>query len=161
MTKDHIDNNIYVLSVLVDIVHLVQKGGEILINIDSRSNIPIYEQIVNGVKENIFKGILKPGDKLPSVREMASMITTNPNTVSKAYSELEREKIIETIRGKGTYVSLSYKPKIDEDKIKTIKENLKKTVLEAHYMGMDKKAVIDMLENIYDEFREDLNDRNK
>ena len=60
------------------------------------------------LKENIFKGILKPGDKLPSVREMASIITTNPNTVSKAYSELEREKIIETIRGKGTYVSLSY-----------------------------------------------------
>ncbi|WP_461613433.1 GntR family transcriptional regulator [Clostridium sp. Marseille-QA1073] len=132
-----------------------------MINIDSRSNIPIYEQIVNGVKENIFKSILKPGDKLPSVREMASMITTNPNTVSKAYSELEREKIIETIRGKGTYVSLSYKPKIDEDKIKIIKENLKKTILEAHYMGMDKEAVIDMLENIYDEFRGDLNDRNK
>ncbi len=161
MTRGYINNIINVLSVLVDIIQLIQKGGEILINIDSRSNIPIYEQIVNGVKENIFKSILKPGDKLPSVREMASMITTNPNTVSKAYSELEREKIIETIRGKGTYVSLSYKPKIDEDKIKIIKENLKKTILEAHYMGMDKEAVIDMLENIYDEFRGDLNDRNK
>ncbi len=64
-----------------------------MINIDSRSSKPIYEQIIDGIKENVIRGILKPGDKLPSVRELAVMITTNPNTVSKAYKELEREKL--------------------------------------------------------------------
>ncbi len=55
-----------------------------MINIDSRSSKPIYEQIIDGIKENIVRGILKTGDKLPSVRELAVMLTTNPNTVSKA-----------------------------------------------------------------------------
>lgn len=64
-----------------------------MINIDSRSSKPIYEQIIDGIKENVIRGILEPGDKLPSVRELAVMITTNPNTVSKAYKELEREKL--------------------------------------------------------------------
>ena len=67
----------------------------VIINIDARSSTPIYEQIVIGIKELILKNILSPGDKLPSVREMASTLTTNPNTVSKAYAELERMRIIE------------------------------------------------------------------
>lgn len=69
--------------------------------IDGRSAKPIYEQIVDQVKEQLLKGILKSGDQLPSVRQLAGMLTINPNTVSKAYQELERQKVIETIRGRG------------------------------------------------------------
>ncbi len=61
-----------------------------MIKIDSRSSKPIYEQIVDQIKENIIREVLRPGDKLPSVREMSVMIRINPNTVSKAYKELER-----------------------------------------------------------------------
>ncbi|MBU3805016.1 MAG: GntR family transcriptional regulator, partial [Candidatus Cellulosilyticum pullistercoris] len=69
--------------------------------IDPRDTRPIYEQIIDNIKEQVIKGVLKPGDQLPSVRQLAAMLTVNANTVMKAYSELEREEVIETIRGKG------------------------------------------------------------
>ena len=124
-----------------------------MINIDPRSSTPIYQQIIDGIKENILKGIVEPGDKLPSVRELASMVTINPNTISKAYSELERQKVIETIRGRGTYVSLEYKPKVQEDKVIMIKEAIKKIVLEAQYMGITKEELEKMLEEFYEELK--------
>ncbi|MBU3111478.1 GntR family transcriptional regulator [Clostridium lacusfryxellense] len=123
-----------------------------MINIDSRSSKPIYEQIIERIKENIIKGILKPGDKLPSVRELASAITINPNTISKAYNELERMKAIEVIRGKGTFVSENFKPVINEEKLMTIKEHMKEIIIEAHYIGVNKDKLIDILNEIYSEF---------
>lgn len=122
-----------------------------MINIDARSSTPIYEQIVNGIKESILKGILQPGDKLLSVREMAATLRTNPNTVAKAYGELEREKVIETLRGKGTFVSTDYKPRILEDKMQRIKEDIKKVILEAKYMGLTKKELIEIMDSFFKE----------
>ncbi|GCD09965.1 GntR family transcriptional regulator [Clostridium tagluense] len=123
-----------------------------MINIDSRSSKPIYEQIIEKIKENIIKGILKPGDKLPSVRELASIIAINPNTISKAYNELERMKAIEVIRGKGTFVVENFEPVMDEEKMKEIKDHMKKIIIEAHYIGVDKDKLIDILSEIYSEF---------
>jgi GntR family transcriptional regulator len=125
------------------------RGGESLITIDSRSSKPIYEQIIEKIKENIIKGILKPGDKLPSVRELASLITINPNTISKAYNELERMNAIEVIRGKGTFVAQNFKPTMDEEKMKEIKEQMKNIIIEAHYIGVDKDTLIDLFNEIY------------
>lgn len=122
-----------------------------MFNIDARSSTPIYEQIIQGVKESIIKGILQPGDKLPSVRELALMLTTNPNTVSKAYSELERMKIIETLRGRGTFVSTNYKPKLEEDNMVKLKEDLKKLLMDAHYMGIKKGDIKKIMEELYEE----------
>lgn len=124
-----------------------------MINIDSRSSKPIYEQIVDGIKEEIVKSILKPGDKLPSVREMSTMLTANPNTVSRAYMELERQKVIETIRGRGTYVSSYYEPKADEDRMKKLKEDLKKIIIEAYYLGIEKKEIIRVFDELYDDIQ--------
>jgi len=100
-----------------------------MLRIDPRSSTPIYEQIEFGVKELILKGALKGGEKLPSVREMASILTINPNTISKAYGELEREGIIETLRGKGTFITDNYKGKVDEKKMEYISEELKNLYL--------------------------------
>lgn len=127
----------------------------ILFIIDPRSSTPIYEQIIDGVKESIIKGILLPGDKLPSVRELAAMLTTNPNTVSKSYGELERMKIIETLRGKGTFVSLDYKPKLEEDKMLKLKDDLKKVLMDAHYMGIKKSEIKKILDELYNELKGD------
>lgn len=120
-----------------------------MFNIDARSSTPLYEQIINGVKESIVKGILLPGDKLPSVRELASMLTTNPNTVSKAYAELERLKIIETLRGRGTFVATDYKPKLEEDRMLKLKEDLKKILLDAHYMGIKSGEIKKIMDELY------------
>ncbi len=100
-----------------------------MIKIDPRSSTPIYEQIELGIKELIMKGALKQGEKLPSVRELASMLTINPNTISKAYGELEREGIIETLRGKGTFISENIEGKVDEKRMEEISGSLKKLFL--------------------------------
>jgi GntR family transcriptional regulator len=122
-----------------------------LININSRSSKPIYEQIIDEIKEKILIGVLQPGDKLPSVRELSSIITANPNTVSKAYMELERQKIIETLRGKGTYISSDYKPRKEEGRVKKLKEDIKKIILEAHYMGIEKEELIEIMKSFYED----------
>ncbi|WP_035292389.1 GntR family transcriptional regulator [Clostridium sp. KNHs214] len=123
-----------------------------MIQINSKSSTPIYKQIIDNIRENILKGILKPGDKLPSVRELSTMITANPNTIAKAYKELERSKNIEVIRGKGTFVAENYTPSPTDDKLEELKELMKKIVIEAHYMGLDKNYLIDLLSNIYEDF---------
>lgn len=122
-----------------------------MINIDFTSSTPIYSQIVDGIKEGILKGILEPGEKLPSVREMARMMTLNPNTVQKAYKELEREKVVVTIRGRGTFLSKDYKPSKDEDKVNEMKENFKKAIIDAFYMGFDKEEVLNFVKDLVEE----------
>ena len=126
--------------------------------IDSRSSTPIYSQIINEVKESIIKGIIEPGDKLPSVRELAEMLTVSPNTISKAYVELERLKIIETLRGKGTFVALDYKPKVEEEKMTKLKKEFKKLLMDAHYMGINKEDIKNIVEEIYAELLEGNNE---
>lgn len=107
-----------------------------MIQIDPRSSSPIYEQIIKQMKELCLKGILKPGEKVPSVRELSSMIVANPNTVSKAYKELEREGVIETLRGRGTYVTETVQIKMNEEKVEMLKEQLKSIVVDAFYAGI-------------------------
>ncbi len=68
------------------------------------SNIPIYIQVMDTMKMNIISGKLKPGDKIPSVRELALNLSVNPNTIQKALSELEREGFLKTQRAVGRYV---------------------------------------------------------
>lgn len=122
-----------------------------MINIDPRSSQPIYEQIVDQVKENIIKEIMMPGDQLPSIRQLSSMVLANPNTVSKAYQELERMGVIETVRGRGTFIRIDYKAKADDDKMKQIKKALKKVIIEMHYMGLSKEQMNKAVEEIYKE----------
>lgn len=69
------------------------------------TNIPIYLQIMNSIKQQIVSGQLKPGDKLASVREQAEAFSVNPNTVQRAYQELEREGVSETRRGTGSFIA--------------------------------------------------------
>ncbi|MFT4412310.1 GntR family transcriptional regulator [Fredinandcohnia humi] len=120
-------------------------------HLDERSNTPIWEQIVNQVKELILKGVLQPNDKLLSVRELSSTLLVNPNTVSKAYQELERQGIIETRRGKGTFVSEQLPMKVDEEKIEEMKQTLKRLIIEASYLGITKETLWEWIESYIDE----------
>lgn len=73
--------------------------------IDLQSRVPIYEQLYGCVKNMLMDGEIKPGDKLPSVREMSKELGVNPNTVTKAFQALERDKIIYTVPGRGSYAA--------------------------------------------------------
>ena len=119
--------------------------------IDPRDTRPIYEQIVGSIKEQVLKGILKPGDQLPSVRQLASMLTVNANTVMKAYSELEREEVIETRRGKGAFIAMTESKVISEKQLTELRRSLKASCITMHYMGLGKEQVIEEISRIYDE----------
>lgn len=121
-----------------------------MIRIDNRSSKPLYEQIVDGIKENVIKGYLRSGDEMPSVRKMAMTLSVTPNTVSKAYQELERQKIIETIRGKGTYVADTSNIKVDDEKSEQIQKELMKQIIELKCMGLSKEEIIDIFTKICD-----------
>ena len=75
-----------------------------MIHLDYRDARPIYGQILDGIRDQIRTGILQPGDKLPSVRELAAELTINPNTIQRAYRELENMGLIATVAGKGCFV---------------------------------------------------------
>lgn len=78
-----------------------------MITIDYKSRQPIYEQIIDKVKELIIAGVLKRDDQLPPVRQLAQELAINPNTIQKAYAELERQGVIYSLKGKGSYVGSS------------------------------------------------------
>ena len=122
-----------------------------MLNIDATSSTPIYEQIIDEVKEGIIKGIIEPGEKLPSVRELAKMLTLNPNTIQKAYQELERQKVTVTIRGRGTFVSEDYQPRKDEERLMEVSELFKKGIVEAYYMGLTKEDICKLIEKLISE----------
>lgn len=86
-------------------------------------NIPIYMQVIDKIKKDIITGVLKGGDKLPSVRELSQDLKVNPNTVQRSYQELEREEITFSKRGMGTFV------KEDENLIKQMKYDMASQVL--------------------------------
>lgn len=75
-----------------------------MVHLDFRDSRPIYAQIIDGFREQIATGILQPGDKLPSVRELAASLAINPNTIQRAYRQLEMEGWIVTMQGKGCFV---------------------------------------------------------
>ncbi|WP_368504726.1 GntR family transcriptional regulator [Alkalihalophilus sp. As8PL] len=116
------------------------------LTINSKSQTPLYEQIVQQVKELIAKGILEEGEQLPSVRELAAQIVMNPNTVSKAYKELERQDVIVTVRGKGTFVAQASERAIDPRQRKIIQDQLNKLVVEANYANVTKEEMIEWVE---------------
>lgn len=116
--------------------------------IDARSAVPIFEQIKKQILEFISIGILKPKDKLPSVRSLASELGVNPNTVSKAYSELEEQGYLYSEKGKGCFIA-------DNESDKMIKlEKLKEfqaVVLDMKQHHITKEQLDNILKIVYKE----------
>lgn len=120
-----------------------------MFNINTSNDKAIYEQIIDNIKELTLKRILKADDKLPSVRDMASMLSVNPNTVSKAYQELERQKITHTVRGRGTFISGETDFPIDNDRVIKAIENLRDICVELGHLGFDEEKLIQEIKKIY------------
>ena len=97
----------YNTTVLIQIVQLIHTAKEVvhLLDIRLEGKLPIYEQLYNGISGMISSGLLKPEEKLPAVREIAKQLGVNPNTVQKAYAQLESAGLIYSIPAKGSYVS--------------------------------------------------------
>ncbi len=87
-------------------------GRDLEFSIDPKSGVPFYRQIIERVKFGIAGGRLTPGDQLPTVRRLAADLSVNPNTVIRAYREMEIEGVLDTQQGSGTFVS-DHRPEID------------------------------------------------
>jgi len=106
-----------------------------MFDLDLRSRKPIYEQLVDKLKELIINEILQPDEQLPSVRTLAQELTINPNTIQKAYRELEVQGFIYSLKGKGSFVNPIAKG-TEKEKISQVMQDLEKLILEALYLGV-------------------------
>ncbi|MEK3851824.1 GntR family transcriptional regulator [Paenibacillus sp. FSL R7-0340] len=114
-----------------------------MFELDIRSRKPIYEQLMDRVKEMIVYGSLQPDEQLPSVRTLSAQLTVNPNTIQKAYRELERERYIYSVQGKGSFVTpAEHQPQqIKRDEIRAA---LLKQMIEAVHFGFTQQEVDDI-----------------
>ena len=112
--------------------------------VDLKSRVPIYEQLKKKTLELIMYEILEPGEKMPSVRSLATDLGINPNTVQKAYQDMEKDGIIYTATGRGSFICEDVKEKIlyNEETI----DNLSKAIYEARLYGMKKERVCEIVE---------------
>lgn len=105
-----------------------------MININFRDSRPIYEQVKTTLRKLIVSGAMSPDEKLPSVRELASQLAINPNTIQRAYRELKQEGYIISIPGKSSYANLS--AQVDEGRKKELLTAMDEIVAELLYLGV-------------------------
>ncbi|OES45005.1 GntR family transcriptional regulator [Domibacillus iocasae] len=118
-----------------------------MFTIDTRSRVPIYEQLMEKLKELIIREVMKEDEQLPSVRALAQQLTINPNTIQKAYRELEREGYIYSVPGKGSFVS-PVKNEINKERMEMLRSELERIVGEILYLGVPKDEVIKLIETM-------------
>lgn len=115
-----------------------------MFRINVNSSVPVYEQIEACVIEYLILGILKPNDALPSVRSVAKDLGINPNTVSKAYSELENKKLTYSLPGKGIYISEN--PDIQKEYLNELKHDFKTLSEKLIKLGCSKQELFELIE---------------
>lgn len=115
-----------------------------MIRLDYRDASSIYEQIKNGLKRLMVSGAMKKGDKLPSVRALATELAINPNTIQKAYTELENEGYIYSVPGRGSFASGEVKA--DEHRREELKQRIRALAAELRFMGVGKEELASLLE---------------
>ena len=109
--------------------------------IDPRSHVPIYLQIVDGIREAVAAGLYSPGESLPSLRALALDVQVNPNTVQRAYDELARDGLIYSCRGKGLFVAEQGKANARTLAQKTVRCSFDQGIRAGHAAGMDTKEI--------------------
>jgi len=119
-----------------------------MFELDIRSRKPIYEQLVESLKELIITEVLKTDEQLPSVRTLAQQLTINPNTIQKAYRELEIQGYIYSIKGKGSFVSPANDSQ-NTEKLLKVKSDLMKLLSEAMYLGITVEELISTIQEIH------------
>ena len=105
-----------------------------MISLNYRDSRPIYEQIKDGLRKLIVTGALRTGEKLPSVRGLATQLSINPNTIQRAYNELEGEGYIYSVPGKGSFAAGN--TGADEARRKELTEKLRELAAELKYLGV-------------------------
>jgi GntR family transcriptional regulator len=116
-----------------------------LIVVDPHSGVPVYRQLMDQIKFHIASGLLKPGDELPSTRALSSELGVNPMTISKAYSFLERENVIERRPGRPLVVKQLETEQVQHQKIDQLSKALEPIVTMVRQLGIDSDAAVSLL----------------
>lgn len=119
--------------------------------ISNRSGRPIYEQIMAQIKQQIAQGILKPGEGIPSMRALARQLHISVITVQKAYELLQQEGFIETVQGKGTFISSASGEFILEEQLRGIEAHLETAAIAARKHGIPEEKLIQLITLFYKE----------
>jgi GntR family transcriptional regulator len=118
-----------------------------MITIETSGFIPIYEQIKKGVKSEISLGVLKANEALPSIRDLAAELVVNPNTVARAYRELELEGFITTRKGKASFVAENSSSLIQGEKARLLEDVFDRAITEARKFGLDAAEIRKIVES--------------
>jgi GntR family transcriptional regulator len=114
--------------------------------ISGSSQEPLYEQIASQIKNQIIMGDLEPGDALPSIRSLARELQISVITTKRAYHELEKDGFIETVGGKGSFVSGENKELYREKRLRMLEEKLSEVIAESRHLGISRKELKEMLD---------------
>ena len=121
-----------------------------MINLDYKDSRSIHEQIQSGIRDLIIGGYLKTDEKLPSVRELSVSLTVNPNTVQRAYKELEQDGFIYSIKGKGNFVA-SVSDENTQKRCGELYEIFENTARELVFLGEDKAELMKVIDRVFAE----------
>ena len=120
-----------------------------MIRLDYRDSRPIYEQVRDGLRRLMVTGVMQPGEQLPSVRSLAMELAINPNTIQRAYNELEAEGYIYSVAGKGSFVSGT--ADADAARRETLRADVKKLLNELRYLGVTEADAAALIEEVYEQ----------
>jgi len=123
-----------------------------LLEIDHHSGVPIYRQIIRQIRQQIMTDGLKEGDQLETVRELAARLKVNPMTISKAYSFLEAEGLVERKRGIGLFVAKVRKGQRDQIRAKLLNSIVNKAAITAIQLGVSEEEAVESLKKHYKEY---------
>jgi GntR family transcriptional regulator len=116
------------------------------LSINPSDGLAIYEQIVRQVKFAVAHETLKPGDLVPSVRELARELAINPNTVARAYRELQAEGVLDALRGTGLAVTAAARRRCQDERVKLVRSRLRQVLVEAKQSQLDESELRQLVE---------------
>jgi len=120
------------------------------LHISTNDGVPIYLQIVNQVKYLVAAGRLAPGEEVPPIRTLAEQLVVNPNTVAKAYHELERAGVVTKKHGSGTYISDNGSPLAKRERTRILTQRIDALLAEARHMNVPLTELIDLVHQRHD-----------
>ena len=126
----------------INMISTVNQGAQMQYEINSASRLPIYQQLVQQVREAIARGDLSPETQLPSVRQLSRDLVINPNTVARAYTELEREGLLNNRPGRGVFVALPKDELTKDARRRRLVEVLDKFLTEAVHLAFSEEEVL-------------------
>jgi len=125
-----------------------------VLQINFKSGMPVYLQVVDQVKAAAASGALQPGEALPSIRPLADELRVNRNTIAKAYSELESLGLIETLPGKGCFLKANYSPLRKEVRRKLLTEEVDQAIVKAHHFQVPRDEFLELVNERLDVIEE-------